>query len=456
MVDTTNPTTPVDSDAGANTIAESVANGDAVGITASSNDASGVRYSLTDSAGGRFTIDANTGVVTVADASLINFEGAASYNITVQATDFAGNTSTQTFTIAVTNVAPTAPADNNAAANTVDDDVVNGTAVGITALSSDIHGGVVTYSLTDDAGGRFAINPTTGVVTVADTSLLEGAASYQITVQASDGNLTSSTNFSIAVTAGATITGTALKDTINGTVSAPGQPVATEDDDIINGLGGDDIINGLGGDDRIDGGAGKDKMDGGAGNDTYIVDKLDDKIIELTGGGTDRVEASVTYKLAVNVENLTLTGTANINGTGSIDNNTITGNSGNNTLDGGAGADTLLGGGGIDILKGGTGDDRLNGGADNDTLQDTSGFDTFVFSGTFGSDTVTGFVGNGAAAGDKLEFDSTATFNDFADVLANTVDLGNDLRITHTNGTVLLKGVKDISFLHADDFVFVV
>jgi Ca2+-binding RTX toxin-like protein len=67
------------------------------------------------------------------------------------------------------------------------------------------------------------------------------------------------------------------------------------------------------------------------------------------------------------VERLTLTGTANINGTGNELNNLLTGNSGNNVLAGGAGHDALNGGAGEDALDGGPGRDRLIGGAGDDT-----------------------------------------------------------------------------------------
>jgi Ca2+-binding RTX toxin-like protein len=98
----------------------------------------------------------------------------------------------------------------------------------------------------------------------------------------------------------------------------------------------------------IDGKAGADVMTGGAGNDTYRVDNVGDSIVEATGGGTDLVTSSVSYTLGANVENLTLTGTANINATGNALNNTLVGNSGNNIIDGKAGADVMTGGAGND------------------------------------------------------------------------------------------------------------
>ncbi|CCI23515.1 Calx-beta domain-containing protein [Microcystis aeruginosa] len=72
---------------------------------------------------------------------------------------------------------------------------------------------------------------------------------------------------------------------------------------------------------------------------------------------TDTITAAVTTTLAANVENLTLTGAAAINGTGNAGNNVITGNTANNLLNGVGGNDTLNGGAGLDTLTGGAGND---------------------------------------------------------------------------------------------------
>ncbi|MEZ5923562.1 MAG: calcium-binding protein [Hyphomicrobiaceae bacterium] len=136
----------------------------------------------------------------------------------------------------------------------------------------------------------------------------------------------------------ATIKGTSLRDILRGTAAA----------DTILGLGGNDDLFGLAGNDILNGGTGADRMTGGRGNDTYLVDNKGDKAIELSGQGTDLVKSKVTFTLGSNVENLTLTGTAAINGTGNTLANTIVGNTAANVLTGGLGADKMSGGRGND------------------------------------------------------------------------------------------------------------
>ncbi len=80
-------------------------------------------------------------------------------------------------------------------------------------------------------------------------------------------------------------------------------------------------------------GSGTDTLAGGDGNDTYVVNQSGDGIVEGIDGGTDLVQSSVTYTLAANVENLTLTGAGNIDGSGNGDGNTISGNDGDNSTD---------------------------------------------------------------------------------------------------------------------------
>jgi Ca2+-binding RTX toxin-like protein len=128
-------------------------------------------------------------------------------------------------------------------------------------------------------------------------------------------------------------------------------------DNTITGNANANILYGYGGNDTLNGRGGADTLVGGAGNDSYVVDNASDVITELAGEGTDIVQASVSYTLSANVENLTLTGSSAINAAGNASANVLTGNSGNNTLTGGAGNDTLDGGTGSDTMVGGTGDD---------------------------------------------------------------------------------------------------
>ena len=115
--------------------------------------------------------------------------------------------------------------------------------------------------------------------------------------------------------------------------------VGTSSNDTLTGTNENDTIHGLDGDDIIDGGVGVDTLNGGLGNDTYIIDNANDVVNEESGEGTDTIQSSVTYELSNNIENLTLTGSSNINATGNELDNVIIGNSGTNELSGGLGND---------------------------------------------------------------------------------------------------------------------
>jgi Ca2+-binding RTX toxin-like protein len=129
----------------------------------------------------------------------------------------------------------------------------------------------------------------------------------------------------------------------------------------INGTGnsGNNILIGNSANNTLNGSTGVDTLIGGLGNDIYQVDSTTDVITENANEGTDTIQSSVTYTIAslANIENLTLTGSSAINGTGNTGNNVLTGNSANNTLNGGDGNDTLNGGAGNDSLIGGNGND---------------------------------------------------------------------------------------------------
>ena len=195
--------------------------------------------------------------------------------------------------------------------------------------------------------------------------------------------------------------------------------------------GGDDIdeLYGGRGNDILDGGSSSDTLIGGTGDDTYIADGnkqfegyiflVSDSITEKFNEGTDTVQSSDTYELGDNLENLVLTGSSDINGSGNTLDNRIEGNAGQNFLVGGdgnddllgyggndilvgeAGNDTLSGGAGNDLLNGGAGSDRLTGGAGSDRLTGGAGADRFVFSSPFdGIDSITDFKWE---EGDKIQ-----------------------------------------------------
>ena len=164
-------------------------------------------------------------------------------------------------------------------------------------------------------------------------------------------------------------TGNDQANTINGN-NAANELSGGDGDDTLNGGWGDDTLNGDDGNDTLRGHAGADRMVGGPGDDTYFINVIDDELIEYANEGTDHVHAPVSFALrdqSQHLENLTLSGSANIDGTGNGQVNTITGNSGDNVLNGAAAGDILIGGPGNDTFMDDSGADQMNGGPGDDT-----------------------------------------------------------------------------------------
>ncbi|WP_460927036.1 M10 family metallopeptidase C-terminal domain-containing protein [Pseudomonas sp. MC6] len=184
----------------------------------------------------------------------------------------------------------------------------------------------------------------------------------------------------------------------------------------INGTGNwtNNTLIGNAGDNVLDGRMGGDTMIGGLGNDTYIVDNVYDSTIETStlAGEIDTVRASIDWALGDNLENLVLTGSTNLNGSGNALNNSLTGNDGNNLLNAGAGNDLLIGGLGTDSLTGGI------------------GADVFIFN-----------AWNESGLGSLRD-----VITDFSSAQGDKIDL------THFDANLLTAGFNGFSFIGANDF----
>jgi Ca2+-binding RTX toxin-like protein/uncharacterized protein YegL len=193
----------------------------------------------------------------------------------------------------------------------------------------------------------------------------------------------------------------------------------------ITGNAANNTLSGGAGNDSLSGNEGIDTLIGGAGNDTYLVDVSTETITENASEGTDSVTSSVTYTLGNNIENLTLTGTSAINGTGNAINNSITGNTANNTLSGGAGNDSLLGDAGIDTLIGGAGNDTYLVDATTETITENTSEGTDSVSSS-----VTYTLGNNI---ENLTLTGTSAINGTGNTLDNSIT-GNTAHNTLSGG----------------------
>ncbi|MBE9236583.1 calcium-binding protein [Anabaena aphanizomenioides LEGE 00250] len=254
--------------------------------------------------------------------------------------------------------------------------------------------------------------------------------------------------------------------TLTGTTAING--TGNTGNNTLTGNTGNNILVGGDGNDTLNGGAGTDTLIGGTGNDIYVVDTTTDTITENANEGTDTIQSSVTFTIAslTNIENLTLTGTTAINGTGNAGNNTLTGNTGNNILVGGDGNDTLNGRAGTDTLIGGTGNDIYVVDTTTDTITENAneGTDTIQSSVTFtiasltnienltltgttaingtgnaGNNTLTGNTGNNILVGG----DGNDTLNGRAGTDTLIGGTGNDIYVVDTTTDTITENANE-------------
>jgi Ca2+-binding RTX toxin-like protein len=206
----------------------------------------------------------------------------------------------------------------------------------------------------------------------------------------------------------------ALAGNVENLILTGGEAINGTGNDMNNTLTGNSAANtlvGNGGNDLLDGGAGDDTMQGGTGDDTYVVESIGDVVTESAGEGIDTVQSSISYTLGSNLENLTLAGSAAINGTGNELDNVLTGNSAVNALVGGAGNDVLDGGAGSDTMTGGTGDDTY--------VVDVAG-DVVVEAVNEGTDTVRSSISYTLGSNlENLVLTGSASLNGTGNALAN-------------------------------------
>ncbi|WP_210244948.1 beta strand repeat-containing protein, partial [Sinorhizobium fredii] len=229
------------------------------------------------------------------------------------------------------------------------------------------------------------------------------------------------------------------------TVSGTGNSLSNA----LTGNAAANTLTGGAGNDTLDGGAGADELIGGIGDDVYVIDGTNDLIIEVSGEGADTVQTSISLTLAAELENLTLTGTAALEGSGNSLANVLTGNAADNVLDGGAGNDTLNGAAGADTLIGGLGDDTY-------VVDDAADIITEASGG--GTDTVQSSVSLTLAAEvENLTLIGAAALNGTGNGLANilTGNSANNVLNGGAGADRLIGGLGNDTYVvdHADDIV---
>lgn len=278
--------------------------------------------------------------------------------------------------------------------------------------------GIVTVSnsgrLLGDTYGVNAIADHTGVINNADGVIKGGDTAINST---GDGSFT-------VINRGLIKGPVAIADG-DGDIIISNRKGGTIDGDVTLGAGEDAF--------QLLGGTLKGTVYGGEDNDTYILNGKSGAIAEFADQGLDSVFANFSYKLGDNIEDLTLFGGKNLDGTG---------NAGNNRLEGNAGDNVLKGLGGEDYLASGRGDDLMIGGGDSDI---------FEFNKKGGNDTIKDFE-DGLDAIFSKSLQSEADVQDLLDNHATQIDGG--VLIEYGKNSLFLKGM-DLDNLGTEDFVII-
>ncbi len=175
---------------GAFGLPENSANGTLIGTLSASDVDAGDQLTFTlvsGNTGGAFAIDAVTGAITVANTAALDFEAHSTFSLIAQVADRAGLTNQQTVSVSLSDV-------NEqpvilAGTYHIHEWSSVGNLVGIVAASDVDAGDVLTYSfVAGNTGGRFAIDPNSGDITVANAAYFthESQSSFTITVQVQD------------------------------------------------------------------------------------------------------------------------------------------------------------------------------------------------------------------------------------------------------------------------------
>lgn len=130
--------------------------------------------------------------------------------------------------------------------------------------------------------------------------------------------------------------------------SFPGTPTSVLSANGLFGLSETLMPLGTDGNDILISGGNDEQLEGGLGNDVYFVDSSFDSIVENVGAGDDLVYTTVSFDVPANVEVLIMTGSGDLNTTGTSNRDIIQGNSGENIINGAGGFDVMQGGAGND------------------------------------------------------------------------------------------------------------